>query len=303
MKILHLPSTFLPYYVGGKEIFVKLLVHGLQQYAVETAVAFHQTTKKEPIGSYFYEDIPIWVLPPIPIHQFRRSYFTSLYDELPGFAELLDTYQPDIVHLHDQGYGSSLSHLRELKRRGIQTVLTYHSPGQSCAQRSLLYGGKTPCDGFISERKCSRCRALNAGAHPVIAQAAARLPALPFDMEKDDTIHRFLGLKKTTQLFKDAFDEFYSTIDCVQVHAQWVKEMLLRNGVSPEKIVHIPQMGLPTMPISLQPDKTQKYPASGTLKLVFVGRCADVKGVHLLIEAVKKLPAHIPVKVSFFGPS
>ena len=76
----------------------------------------------------------------------------------PGFAELLDQLRPDVVHLQDFSPAVSLTHLEQIKARGIKVLMSYHSPGQSCLQRELLYNGTTVCDGEILLDRCTACR-------------------------------------------------------------------------------------------------------------------------------------------------
>ena len=61
----------------------------------------------------------------------------------PSAAEqmgrIFEQEQPDIVHLHALTSGVSLRVLREARRRGIKTVLTYHTPTVSCVRGTLMY--------------------------------------------------------------------------------------------------------------------------------------------------------------------
>ena len=78
--------------------------------------------------------------------------------DVPGFEVLLRKFRPQIVHFHDFSVGANLLHMRLARARGARVVMTYHSPGQSCLQRSLLYRGKVVCDGEIRPLRCSACR-------------------------------------------------------------------------------------------------------------------------------------------------
>jgi glycosyltransferase involved in cell wall biosynthesis len=105
-------------------------------------------------------------------------------------------------------------------------------------------------------------------------------------------------VRNSTELFHGSFNEFHATIDAIQVHANWVKEVFLRNGIPEEKIHLIPMGGH----ASLQRSKWRQPDPEQPLKAVFVGRCVNIKGVHLLVDAVKSLPPGKRIEVHFLGP-
>src|SRR5690554_2517749 len=137
MKILHLPSTFFPKHTGGKEVFIYQLIKGTP--TLDHLVVYHGD---EPHQSVLYDGIQVKILPKPVTEDTYGSYWSLLYDDLPGFGETLDQYQPDLVHFHDFCAGASLSHLRLCKARAIRTIVTYHSPGNSCMQKGLIRANK-----------------------------------------------------------------------------------------------------------------------------------------------------------------
>ncbi len=40
----------------------------------------------------------------------------------------------------------------------------------------------------------------------------------------------------------------------------------------------------------------------GVLRLVYWGRCNPVKGLHLVVEAIRRLPKDAPIQLDFYGP-
>jgi glycosyltransferase involved in cell wall biosynthesis len=285
VKVLHLPSSFFPSSTGGKEIFVLKLIENMPQ--MEHRVLIHSESGA---SCYHYNNIRIDVLlPPVVINK-AQSYYGLEYSDLSGFEEYLNSYLPDIVHFHDQGEFASLTHLKKCHSKGIKTVITYHSPGQSCLQRGLLFEGKAPCKGIINIKTCTYCRYRNRHFPSWLSTMITSLD-LPFDLNG-----RYV-LRNSTNLFKQSWIEFYDLIDVVQVHARWVTKMLLDNGVDENKIKYLKLGGPSTI---VYPKNENEYNAP--LKLVFVGRCTDVKGVHLLIDAVKSLSTSHNVEVHFFGP-
>ncbi|HEY0257890.1 MAG TPA: glycosyltransferase, partial [Candidatus Methylacidiphilales bacterium] len=156
MRVLHLPQSSLPWVIGGKEIYCHSLARDLAAAGIENRIAIHQNeAQEEPLGNFSLDGIDISVLPPLPVSERRKILFTRSYDQLPGFEDLLDEFQPDLVHFHDQKGGASMSHLRAVKARGCRVVLTYHSPEQGCLQTELKREGGIPCDGAVRPRRCT----------------------------------------------------------------------------------------------------------------------------------------------------
>src|SRR5690606_16894571 len=284
MRILHLASTFFPRHTGGKEVFIYHLVKGTPD--LQHLVVHHDGAQ---VGPDEYEGIATQKLPEPVARDAYRSYWSLVYDELPGFREILKDFRPDLVHFHDFCAGASLSHLRICKEEGIRTLVSYHAPGSSCMQKGLIRASKKPCDGAIIDHRCTACRYQVKGIPLSNVLASVRLPM--------DRTGRYL-LRSSTELFHQSFNDFFEHIDAVQAHAQWVKDLLVLNQVSPIKIHMVRLGGHPTIANSNGAGKAPH----GPLKVVFLGRCVNIKGAHVLVDAVNKLPIDAPIEVHFFGP-
>ncbi len=298
MKIIHLPDTFLPYSTGGKEVFVYHLAEALTVLGHENIVVIHRNDKvNADTREYFYGNIRVIVLDSIKISHLQYWKKESTFNH--QFEELLKTEKPDIIHFHDQSGGASLSHLRMAKQLGFKTVLTYHSPGQSCPQHALLRNGKILCDGYLSAYRCASCLLYCRG----IKYPLNKLLALPIFQsaagENNRALRLFTYYSNINYLIQ-AFKETYQLHNAIHVHANWVKNVLLINGVKKDKIFFSAQ-GLPKINCK---NNEERLPDVNTnvLKLLFIGRCTYIKGVHILIEAIKKLSPEIPVEVHFIGP-
>lgn len=269
-------------------MFVYQLIKNSDSIVDEHRVLIH---RPDTISEYLFENIRVHILPTPHTQNYRKSYFSRRFDDLPGFMDLLNSFKPEVVHFHDQSEGASLNHLECCQQMGIKTVLTYHSPGQSCLQRALIQDGQRPCDGWIDIHRCTACRYKVKGFSLLISNALAGI-SIPLD-----PTGKFL-MSRSTGLFQQSWKEFYKQIDVVQVHAQWVKELLLRNGVTEKKIRFIELGGFN----SLSESERTREKVNKLFKIVFVGRCTDIKGVHLLIEAVQLLGPEKNLEVHFFGP-
>jgi len=298
LKTLHLTNTAYPWYTGGKEIYADFLVRELGKQDVESAILIHQTDHNEPVGIHEKNGNKIIVLPPVVAINNRIDTYTREVRKIPGFKDFIVGFKPDIIHFHDQNHGASLTHLRMIHELGIRTILTYHTPGQSCPQRGLLYQNRTPCNGKLKSFRCTECqlRSFNVPV-PINYIAASRLFSKA-DKITSGKLKKMVAHRNLTGKFIQSFNEFYELVDVVHVYAEWVHEMMLSNGVNGEKIRFFRTGGKNRSP----EQEHAKYNENEELKLAFIGRCTHIKGVETLIRAVKMMEGSYSVKVYFYGP-
>jgi glycosyltransferase involved in cell wall biosynthesis len=285
MKILHLATDFFPKTLGGKEVIIYNLVKNLT--TCEHRVAIHEGSVRR---SYLHDDICVEVLPMPLSDNPRASYFSLTFDSVPGFEDLLKEFAPDIVHFHDFCSGASLSHLRICKRLAIGTIVTYHSPGSSCVQKALIRKGQTPCDGEIRMTRCTDCRYQVRGV-PAPASAIFSRIAPPFDRSGK------LFFRNSTRLFRDSWMEFFGDIDAIHVYGEWLKPLMLLNGIDESKIYFA------NLASNFDQITPKAHDTSRRLRIGFAGRCTSIKGLHWLIDAIKSIPREIPMEIHFLGPN
>lgn len=284
MKILHLATSFFPNSHGGKEVFIYDVIKN--NPTCEHLVVVHQGKDKR---LYHHHDIPVQVLPMPTSKDARASYFSFVYDSIPGFADTLREFNPDVVHFHDFCSGASLTHLRICKELGYKTVQTYHSPGNSCLQKGLILNGNSPCDGKIEMTRCTTCRYNVKGMPSLLSSVLGRVE-VPFDKAG-----KFF-FRNNTRLFYNSWKEFFSSVDAIHLHAQWIVDLMTLNNVDRSKI-HFLNLGGNNKAIVSKPHRTDT-----PLKIVFSGRTASIKGIHLLIDAVENIPSEYNFEVHLFTP-
>jgi glycosyltransferase involved in cell wall biosynthesis len=89
----------------------------------------------------------------------------------------------------------------------------------------------------------------------------------------------------------------------VVVVAGWLKEVLVRNGVKPEQIA-ISHHGLSESLYTVHREAASlrsSHRNEQRLRVGFVGRFTEVKGAHVLINAVRSLPADVGVELHLYG--
>lgn len=296
LRVLHLPGSYQPWVTGGKEIYTHSLARELQRLGCSNHVVFHQTPgNSEPLGEHQYEGISVHVLPAIQENE-RTVWYSNRTKETPGFADILNRIKPDIVHLHDFGRDVNLRHLEQCQSSGAKTVMTYHSPGQSCLQREMLFGGTTVCDGEIKLDRCTECRLAVQGIPSYIRKPLSKL-SLPLK-PVENKLSRALTSRQMTAHFASAWKDLVARIDAIHVQAHWIVDVMKINNVPEEKIAYF-RSGLPLAPFTV-PARSRRQPGT-PLKVIMLGRCEIIKGQETLIDAVQRLPSTAMIEVSFFG--
>ena len=188
------------------------------------------------------------------------------------FEEVLDEYNPDIVHLHNvHSYLSPV--MGELAhKRGIRVVWTLHDYKLLCPRYDCLLDGK-PCE------KCFTGSKLNVLTHKCMknslpASAVAWLEAAKWNRRR---------LQNSTDLFL--------------CPSQFMADNMVASGFAPERIKVLNNF--------IDPLKLKLYQEMGRVETrddyyCYVGRLSHEKGVADLLEVASRLPYRL--KVAGSGP-
>lgn len=302
--ILHVPYTYFPDSTGGTETYVAALARGLRMRGFSSAIAAPLAGN----GPREYEHEGSTV------HRFGTAQSLSLA-ELHGtgdpvaaaeFGEIIATVRPRIVHLHAWTSGISLRLLRCAHASGIPVVFTYHTPTVSCARGSLMIYGERICDGALLVDRCSRCVLQQHGVPLGVAWALGKLPP---------GIGRGLGTLgleggawtalRMSELMEErhtAFRHLVAEADEIVAVQDWVFELLLFLG-TPRSRLTLSRLALPATDEPLAPPRVQIGPRPAGIigmRLAYFGRIDPLKGIHIVMQALKIEP-QLPVSVDIFG--
>lgn len=296
MTILHVPFCFYPDAVGGTEIYV----HGLAREQTRLGHPVIIAAPAAPGGgsaAYRHDGLPVRRFAVgSPPRDVRELYGDGDPHAAAAFARILDEERPSVVHLHAFTSGVSLRLVREAKRRGIPVVFSYHTPTASCQRGSLLRWGSEVCDGVLDVRACARCTLHGHGLAKAASVVAGSLPSgagrLLGSLGASGGLWTALRMTELIELRHAAFRALMREADHVVALCQWVKELLLRNGVPAEKVT-VSRQGA-------APPPRPRHTSPDTLRLAFLGRLDPVKGAHLLVAALRGNP-RLAVRLDIFG--
>ncbi len=288
-KVLHVPFTFYPDPVGGTEVYVEGLAQELQSYGIESIIAAPSCERIE--EAYVHNGLRV------------RRYRAALSSEIPlselygqgdpeaalGFTRILEEESPDIVHMHAFTRAVSVLLVRAAKERGIRVFFTYHTPTVSCQRGTLMLWGKEACDGVLHIRRCTDCSLSNQGLPRWASMPLSYVPSLFARMLKDANlsggIWTAFRMADLIRVRCAAFQALIREVDGIVALREWVRELLVRNGVPRSKIT-LSTHGLVDGNGRRALVDVEKVP----LRVAFFGRADYAKGVETLISAVKAAP-------------
>lgn len=246
-RVLMVNIYFMPRSFGGATIVVEELCRRLPERGVDLSVFTSQPDSQPPAEEghrYQIEGLDVVAVPAAPDGDALGTLDNPTSAAV--FADWLDAYRPDIVHVHAvQGFGVGL--LRICEERGIPYVLTVHDAWWLCDRQFMVQANDRYCfQKTIDLRVCRECV-------PMACHLEAR-----------------------SALMHHALREAALVISPSETH----RELYLTNGVDPERLV-VNANGF-RWPLRPRAPRTTGAP----LRFGFVGGTENIKGYGLLRKAV-----------------
>jgi glycosyltransferase involved in cell wall biosynthesis len=230
-------------------------------------------------------------------------------DVVRQFEGLLRKSRPDLVHFHARSRGVSLAMLRAVKLLGIPAIYTYHTPTATCANGTMLRPRGEACNGLMSRVRCAECVMRHKGLLPSAARVMARIPAflssLPGYAGWRSRLSTAVQTPALIDLIHRNSHSFLRETDHIVAVCEWVRDVLLTNGIGKEKIT-LSRQGLCQVPDEKanEPSATCEnvlgFTRERPLKLVILGRLDVGKGIDLVVESILDHP-ELPVTLDIFG--
>ncbi len=286
---------------GGSNTFVRALARRQTGLGWRPVVILNDNPEDvdRAIAASAHGDFEVRVLPPV-LGMNRRAYYARRPDAAPGVRELFEELKPAVAHFHTLGLSAGLLHLEAAKASGARTIVTYHTGGISCPQTGLLENGVSPCDGRLEVTRCTRCRLANRKMPAGLAELLARIEGTDGSQSREGLIGRIFSSRAMTKTFIDAFRAATELIDVFHIQSRWIADILLSNGVPAEKIAFV-EMGVSQNPVASNAGSPEEFNESRPLRLVFAGRCSDIKGIETIFSALKRIDRRAPLTISLLG--
>jgi glycosyltransferase involved in cell wall biosynthesis len=181
--------------------------------------------------------------------------------------------KPDVVHAH----GLKEAAARAACVAGVPCVVTVHHGGLVCPQGALLDWEDRVCHRPVEQPVCTRCclRGRWWGNAPfAVGRLLRRLPNIPFVTPAMTTPLAVAEKRAEIAALTRDITRFVAP----SVAAQ---EAMLRNGIPRERITVVPH--------GIKPLAPRPVPGGPPVRFAYVGRIGREKGLHVLVEAFRRL--------------
>jgi glycosyltransferase involved in cell wall biosynthesis len=301
MKIVQAVGWYHPDSVGGTEIYVAELARQLRACGHEVLVAAPEPGALRP-RRYEFDGCTVFRYP-IPARPTREE---AQGDGAVRGAEHLHRWlgaeSADVVHFHTFVTGLGLAEVLEAKRAGSRVIATTHSSslGFLCQRGTLMWLGRTMCDGMVDVQKCAACELEHRGAGPAAGRFLAAVPSGIGSVARRLSGRLGTALSMTDLIVRNRARQraMLDAVDAFVVLTQRAAEIVTANGAPAAKVV-VNRLGVSDAP---GPAPRVSRPRT-RVSIGYMGRFDPIKGVLDLAEAVRRVPDDLPIHVEFRGPA
>lgn len=294
MKISLFTHHFLPKYVAGGEQYAYRIAQELQRQGHDVEIVCIESIQDgtlmpaEVVDSY--HGLTVYRLYMNLGHAPNPTEWSFRNPQLGYWAtDYLLRARPDMVHING-GYLISGSVIESAQRLGIPVAVTLHDYWFVCPRITLLRPNGQICTTPVRPEHCVWCGLLQ--------KRRFRLPDSKLNGQLGELVTRLMqvpafsqgiGLEQeiTLQAQRRAYlKNILETVDLVLTPSQFLEQKLLEYGIYPRQLVHLP-FGLDFDSYPPQPAKREHV--SPLLRIGYMGQINASKGVHLLIQAFRRL--------------
>jgi len=302
MRIVQVVNGLPPEYLGGTETYAAALAQELAGQGHTVSVFARRENTRRP--EYAVETTTVEQAEVTRINNTQRQS-TSFADSYRNdtvaarFGEVLDRFQPDIVHFQHLVYLSTTC-VREAVQRQIPVVMTLHDYWLICQRGRFLKPDLSVCPGQ-TDTGCAQCfhhlldtkmSVLYRWLKPLLGQQSwLREQARRWYGKRAGSQPVSLAARQQVQARMSHIRALCESVSLFLAPSRFLREQFVAFGIPPEKIL-FHECGLQTDAVRPAPRALIPQKNGGKQPLVFgyIGVVDPVKGVHLLVEAFQTLP-------------
>jgi glycosyltransferase involved in cell wall biosynthesis len=296
--VLQVAGWYPPYQIGGTEVYLSGLVSELAQRGIKSTVLIPRSSNAPERYEYLGASVETYPVNEAPVTNELRA--GTPHQGFKEFCARLLKHRTSIYHQHSWTRGCGPNHLRAARELGFRTVLTVHVPGNICLRGTMLRFGQAACEGRLEEKVCGACWAQGRGAPKLLSQTLA---SLPLNLAKrarlvESRLATALSARALAAERLGDIAEMIRNSDRIVAVCEWLYDVLEANGVSKDKLL-LSRQGVSDDYLHAARAAAETRSASdGPLKLLFLGRCAPVKGIEVLVHAIRSLPSDMAVHLA-----
>jgi glycosyltransferase involved in cell wall biosynthesis len=311
LKVLLTSHVFPPEFSGGTGILVHDVALSLMKRGHEVLVVTgHPGTADMEVGDCFDEHeidsihvvryrrgriLPGQETNPMRLHYVNRSFEA-------GFRRLIAQFGPDVVHFHhlERLSVTAVDACREQRTPAFFTAVDYWC---ICPTHNLLLSDGRICNGPVHD--AANCLKHLAAATPRASWATNALSHVPTRIvgvgmsTLKRTAAKFSGGVGYAQALAQRGEAIASRLPLLErifVPTRFAQTVLERNGIHGVRFRVLP-FGLRSGGYN----RRIRRRGGGPLVLGFIGSLQAHKGIHVLLEAMRRLPETSPVELRIYG--
>jgi glycosyltransferase involved in cell wall biosynthesis len=303
LSVLQASAWYPPASVGGTEVYLSGLVRELRAYGIFSRIV-------APLGpqqadGYEFDDTTVRTYPVNAAPSRAELRGSTPHEGFSRFCEILREEKPDVYHQHSWSRGLGAAHFQFARDAGMKTVLTIHAPNNICLRGTMLRFGQSACDGHIDEVKCAECWSHGRGAPKPLARALAHVPSsLGLALRRAGLDGRAATAFSARDLVGERRAEFADMVanaDRIVAVCRWLYDALARNDVPMEKLVLSRQGVDEKFAAAAEAVRERRNSGERRFRLLYIGRWHPVKGIDILVRAVRALRRNVPLELSIHG--
>jgi glycosyltransferase involved in cell wall biosynthesis len=306
VRILQVIHAFPPYSEAGSENYTYALSQAFRRLGHEVAV-FHRvadpTQEEYALTEAEVNGLPVYRLNNTFRYcdRFEKTYRNTDIDA--RFGVVLDRFRPEVIHFHHLTCLST-SCVLEARQRGLPVVMTLHDYWLICQRGQFLKRDVSLCSGQ-EDGECVRCLAhqlsISGGSARVSEIDRNTMPSPPYFRGGLAEIRRRLYSRFSRSFFHGQeralaevrkrmahVREVCAAVDLFISPSRFLREHFLRFGLPVDRVLFSPNGYETSTIVAVQ----RSVPSPGSpLRFAFTGTVIPPKGVHLLIQAFRAIPA------------
>jgi len=304
VRIALFTHCYFPAHVYGTEVLVAIMARELaalgHEPIVVSAVFEGEPRQAAPIERYEWEGVPVIS---IDKNAFPASGLRESYDQpamRPVYADLLRSIQPDVVHVfHIMNHTAAMLDAATLL--GIPLVATLTDFFGICLNHRLQTASGALCMGpnalrsncmachIKLEAERTRSRRWRMANAPALRPLSAAALAASGRLLPRKRISGFLPADVTTR--PERLSHAYRACRAAIAPTSFLRDVYEANGFpAPLHVVHF-GLDIDRRPKPASPDKA-------ITRLTFMGQIAPHKGLHIVLEAMRRIAApHVHLTV------
>lgn len=184
--------------------------------------------------------------------------------------EAAEAFEPDIAHVHNTWFATSPAAVSSLHGLGIPVVMTLHNYRLICAAATLYRDG-APCHDCV-------------GTHS--------LHAVRYRCYRDSVAQS--AIAATTIGLHGKLGTWHRSVDRFLALSEFGRQRFIEGGFAPQQVV--------VKANSVADPGEREHPPSASNTVIYLGRLAEEKGIHTLLEAWEGQASDLELLILGTGP-